>query len=257
MIALWNTLFYDPIYNTLVFFIDVIPGGMVALAVILLTVLIKFILSPLTRKAIVSQVRLKTLQPELKRINELYKDNKEEKAKKTFELYKERKINPFSGCLPILIQIPIIFGLYYVFLRGLDFSPDTLYSFISIPTDVSFQFLGLGDIREKSIIWALLAGASQFLHTYHSVSMKSSKEDVKDRSVQGKPSFQEQLGETMKVQMKYILPLFIAVVAYQISAAIAIYWTVSNLFALAQEYSIRKKTEKTKDIEVELISPTS
>jgi len=232
MLFLWNTLFYDPLYNALVFLISVIPWHDVGFAVIILTLLVKLILFPLSKKSIISQVKMKKLEPELKKIKENFKD-KQEQAKRTMALYKDNKINPFAGFFLILIQIPIIFALYFVFFKGLSFDENILYSFIKVPTDINFNFLGLIDMHSKSLVLAILAGVSQYFQT--KLATQAFKPDNQDKS------FKNELMKSMHIQMKYVLPVFIGFVAYQISAAVALYWVVSNLFTIGQEIFVIKK----------------
>jgi len=159
---IWDALLYKPLINALAFLISNIPGGDVGLAVVILTILVKLILFPLSQKSIESQVAMTTLSPELNKIK-MSGASKEEQAKLTFELYKKHKTNPFSGCLLLLIQIPIIFALYYVFYKGINFDSGLLYSFIEVPEHMNMTFLGVLDIGGKSIFLAILAGISQYL----------------------------------------------------------------------------------------------
>lgn len=241
---MFKTIFYDPIYNALVFLIDKMPGGNVGLAIIVLTLVIKFILLPLHRKSIVSQIRLKQIEPEINAIKEKYTD-KQEQAKKTFELYKEKKISPLSGCLPILIQLPIIIALYRVFLNGFDLTADSLYSFVSLPETVNVFFLTF-DLQAKSIFLALLAGITQFFQI--SMAVK------RNPAVKNDGSMQATMSNTMNKQMKYVMPVFVAFISYQISAAIALYWAVNNIFTTIQEIVINNKMIKEKSVvEAEII----
>ncbi len=244
---MFTKIFYEPIYNALVFLIDIIPGGDIGFAIILLTLIIKFILLPLHRKAIVSQIRLKELEPKINEIKEKYTD-KQEQAAKTFELYKQEKISPLSGCLPILIQLPIIFALYKVFLNGFDFtSLENLYSFVSFPEVVNINFLGVFNLAEKSLFLALLAGITQYFQI--SLAVKRNPEVKKDGSMQAN------LSNMMNKQMKYFMPVFVAVISYQISGAIALYWSVNNIFTAVQEVVINNKMAKKREtITAEVIS---
>src|SRR3989344_4183669 len=114
---IWNAVLYHPLLNALAFLVSIIPGGDVGIAVIILTLFVKIILLPLSQKSIESQAEMNILAPELNKIKKSGV-SKEEQAKQTFELYKKHKVNPFSGCLLVLIQIPIIFALYFVFYKG-------------------------------------------------------------------------------------------------------------------------------------------
>ena len=139
---IWDTLLYEPLLNALAFLVSVVPGGDVGIAVILLTILVKVALFPLSQRSIESQAKMNLLTPELNKIKNSGA-SKEEQARLTFELYKKHKTNPFSGCLLILIQIPIIFALYYVFYKGINFENGILYSFIINIKNLNMDFFGM------------------------------------------------------------------------------------------------------------------
>lgn len=228
---LWNIALYKPLLNILAILISVIPGGDVGLAIILLTIFVKIALYPLSQKAIVGQAKMNALAPLINNIKNSGA-SKEEQAKQTFELYKKHNTNPFSGCLLIFIQIPIIFALYYVFLKGLSFDSGTLYSFVQVPAHINMSFLGLIDIHQKSLLLAILAGISQYLQAHFMPKPASSGD---------KASFQDSFAKSMQMQMKYVFPFLIAFIAYKVSGAIALYWITSNLFAVGQQIYANKK----------------
>jgi YidC/Oxa1 family membrane protein insertase len=240
MQALWNTIFYQPIYNALVFLIQHVTFGDVGFAIIILTIIVKFILFPLTKKSITSQILMKKLEPELKEIKKKY-PNKEEQAKKTFELYKKYKTNPFSGCLVVILQLPVIFALYYVFYKGLDLNSEILYSFVQVPSNLHTNFLGLVEMHDKSIVLGLLAGATQFIQGYYATLKPKKDNTIVVKEEQTKKTFQEEMAGSMQTNIKYILPIFVAFIAYKISAAVALYWIASNVFTIVQEWYIRRK----------------
>lgn len=242
MQVLWNTVFYEPIYNVLVFIINNITFGDVGFAIILVTIVVKLAIAPLTAKSIRSQVLMKKMEPEMKQIKKDF-PNKEEQAKKTFELYKKYGTNPFSGCLVVLIQLPIIFALYYVFYNGLSIKEDIIYSFIHVPTIMHTNFLGLVEMGSKSIFLGILAGVTQFIQAHLSSPAKPKKvEIVKEKEITNEPkTFQDQLSDSMQMNIRYILPLFVGFIAWKISAAVALYWIVSNIFTIIQEWYIRRQ----------------
>lgn len=230
MISFFRTIFYKPLYNFLIHLIGILPGGSVGLAIIIITFLVKLILLPFNIKTVVSQIQLKKVQPEIDAIKENVTD-KTEQARKTMELYKKYGVSPFSGCLPILIQIPVIISLYYVFFQGLTFDASLLYTSVSLPETVNSMFFG-ADLAGKSIGLALLAGVSQ----YFQIAI------VNKRTATPKGTgMQAQITKTMQFQMKYILPIFIIVIAYQISGAIALYWIVNNVITVIIELIVTKK----------------
>lgn len=242
MSLLWNTIFYQPIYNALLFIISNVTLGDVGFAIILLTLIVKFALYPLTKKSIRSQILMKKMEPELKLIKKNF-PNKEEQAKKTFELYKKNGTNPFSGCIVVLIQLPFIIALYYVIYKGLTVDTNVVYSFIKKPEFLNTNFLGLIEINSKSIVLAVLAGITQFIQGYLAYPVKPKVEIVTEAEINEKKSFQDELSGSMQTNIKYVLPVFIAVIAWQISAAIALYFVTSNIFTIVQEWQIRKTIE--------------
>ena len=232
---IWITVLYQPLLNALAFLVSIVPGGDVGIAVIILTLLVKIILFPLSQKSIESQAEMNILAPELKKIKESGA-SKEEQAKQTFDLYKKHNTNPFSGCLLVLVQIPIIFALYYVFYKGINFQSGLLYSFVHAPLHENMIFLGILDITKKSIVLAVLAGVSQYLQAHYMPKPATTASNGGSTS-----SFSESFAKSMQMQMKYIFPFVVAFIAYSISGAVALYWITSNLFMVAQQIYVRKE----------------
>ena len=242
---IWHTFFFDPIYNSLVFFIDVIGNGDVGLAIICTVILVKTVILPISLKAARTQLAMRDLEPKLAKIKEDYKDKREIQAAKTMELFKEAKVNPLSSIMLLFIQIPIVIALYFSVSSGGGIklpaiNTALLYSFIPNPEFVNMIFLGFMDITAKSLPLALLAGITQFIHT------KLSLPPQKEKDASAAPSFKDDFAHSMQLQMRYVMPILIFVVAYTISAAIALYFTISNLMAIGQEYVVRHKGLKVK-----------
>ncbi|MFA5840931.1 MAG: YidC/Oxa1 family membrane protein insertase [Candidatus Paceibacterota bacterium] len=230
---IWNTILYQPLLNALAFLVSIIPGGDVGLAVIVLTILVKIILFPLSQKSIESQAEMNILTPEINKIK-TSGASKEEQARLTFELYKKHNTNPFSGCLLVLIQIPVIFALYYVFLKGIKFDGGLLYSFVHVPAHVNMLFLGFLDITQKSLVLAILAGVSQYLQAHFMPKAPTPTPGATS-------SFADSFSKSMSMQMKYIFPFVIAFIAYSISGAVALYWITSNLFMVGQQIYVKRE----------------
>lgn len=236
---IWHNVFFDPIYNALVYLITVVPGGDVGLAIVALTILVKFILIPLSLKAAYTQHAMRRIEPELTKLKEKYKKNREKLARATMALYKEAKINPFASILLIFIQLPIIIALYLSVFRGggvpfPDINTDILYSFIIAPDALNMMFLGIVDIGGRSLVLAFLAGGTQFIHGLLSLPKP------KPKSGSG-PNLKEDLMRSMNINMRYMMPILIFFVAYTISASIALYFFVSNIMSIAQEFIVRSK----------------
>jgi YidC/Oxa1 family membrane protein insertase len=220
--TLWNTIVFGPLSQLLGWLVSFIPGHDLGLAVIALTILIKIVLFPLTYKSLKSQIELKKVQPEMEEIKKNFPDDKEAQARETFALYKKHGINPFSGCLPILVQLPILFGLYYVVI---DFIGKN-------SLDISTIFLGITDIKNPSVILALVAGVTQFIQMYFSPSMQQAAATPGDTKA-GFMQFQ------MKI-MIYVLPIFVTIIALKFSGIIALYWITSNIVTIFQELIIKR-----------------
>lgn len=228
MKTIWENLIYEPIYNALIFIAQNVTVQDVGLAVVLVTILIRLILMPLSKKMIVSQYKMRALEPKM---NEIKAKGlpKDVEAKETFALYKNEKINPFSGCLYLLIQLPILIALYFVFMRGVV-QPEHLYSFLSTE-NLRSTFLGLIDITEPYLPLAILAGVTQALQAFL---------QPKPQVTGSAESFQHQFTKSLSVQTRYILPIIVIFIATKLAAAVSLYWVIANLFSIGQELYFKK-----------------
>jgi YidC/Oxa1 family membrane protein insertase len=233
MSGLFHAYIFVPIYNLLVYLIGVVPGGDIGVAVILATLIVKILLLPLSLSAARTQKAMKDIEPQLKEVRERYKDDKEQQAKEMFALYKKHQIRPFSSFLSLFIQLPIIFGLYFVFAKSLlpAIDPALLYSFVHVPLVVSEQFLGLIAILGHSFILAGIAALTQFIQAWYAIPVPPASAEVG-----GSPG--EDLARAMTMQARYVLPFLIGFIAFN-SGALALYLITSNVVALAQEFGVR------------------
>ncbi len=241
MIAFYYTAIHDPLYNGLIGIFNLLPWADAGVAIIILTVVVRLILYPLSKKAVLTQVRMQEISPALAVIKEKYKNNSQEQAKKTLELYREQGVNPFSGVFVLLIQLPIIFALYKIFLDAGFPNVDSsiLYSFVRAPENINTVFLSLINLTEKSAVLALLAAIS----TYFQLKLAIPKSLVKPKDSQ---SFGDNLAYNMQTQMKYFFPVIVFFISYTISGVIALYWLTSNLFTIGQEIYVRRKIKSIK-----------
>ena len=233
--TLWTLLCYQPLYNALLVCISIIPGGDVGLAVILLTVLVKLVLFPLTQKSINAQLKMKGIETQVNEIKQNVTDKKEQ-SKQIFALYKENNVNPFSSCLLVFIQMPIIIALYMVFIHGFDSMPVAPYSFVHAPAVFNLSFFGLFDLAKKNIYLAVIAGITQFFQGYLAQGRQSKPTGT---------DMQSEFARSMQTQMVYVLPLMIVFIAYKVSAAVALYWITSNIFTIGQELYTRRQIAKS------------
>lgn len=237
--SLFHSFIFQPFYNGFIFLLGKLPFADAGVVIVIFTILVKLVLLPLSIKASKSQIELKSIEKDLLKIKEKYKDNKEEQTLQTIALYKEKNINPFSGIFILLIQFPIIIGIYQVFLKsGLpQINMNWLYSFVSAPNSINMVFLSLVNISQKSIILALIAG----LTTYLQIHLANSNQQPN----QGSQSMQQDIAKAMAFQMKYVFPIIVIFISYSISGALALYWITSNLFSIGQEMYIKKKYHQT------------
>jgi YidC/Oxa1 family membrane protein insertase len=234
---LYNNFIFDPLYNGLIYLFDVIPWIDAGIAVIIFTIIIRLILFPLSKKSIVTQVRMKEIEPELNRLKKEVPD-KQKQALAVMALYKEKGVNPFSSFFFLFLQLPIIYTLYSIFIRsGLPaVKTEILYHFVSSP-HINMTFLGLIDVSQKSVILSLVAAIAQFLQLHYSIASKSTP-------TQGDGKSMADAAQNMTKNMKYIFPIMIFFISYKISAIVSIYWAVSSLFTLGQELVVRRHLRK-------------
>ena len=230
---------YQPIYNILALLVDAVPGADVGLAIVILTIIIRLILFPLSLAAIKSQIAMRRIDPELKEIREKYKDNKEELGRRTVALFKDNNINPLAGVLLLLIQLPLVLGLYYVVrseAKQISFDPSVLYGFVQAPAHASLLFLGEFDLAGKSLLLAAAVVLSQFIYARLLAPAKKKK----SLSQTNARSFQEDFTDSLQLQMQYVFPVIFGIIAYIATAAVALYFVTSNVFSIVQELVIQK-----------------
>ncbi len=233
---LFNEILYQPLFNGLIFLYNIIPWHDFGIAIILLTIIIRLILYPLNQKAIRSQKALAILQPQIKEIQTKFKEDRAKQSQALMELYKTNGINPASGCLPLLVQLPILFALYQVFWNGLKpESLNNIYSFISRPEAINPWFLGFIDLSKAFWPLAVLAG----ILTYIQSKMMTGKQPS------GAPQSSD-FASLMSKQMLYFMPLLTVFITWKLPAGLTLYWVVVTLFGIGQQYLVMKKNGESK-----------
>jgi len=230
-LTLYREFLYRPFFNALVYLTALIPGHDIGIAIVILTILVRVLLFPLTHRSLLTQIKMKALEPEINRIKAETKNKSDEGAKKIMELYREHGVSPLMGCLTLFIQLPILIALYQVFWHGISLSGTEFYSFVSLPSFVNSMFLGLIDMGKPSLILAFLAAASQFLQ------MKLAFPEIPKRG----EGFKEEMSRAMAIQSKFVFPLIIFYISTRFPAALALYWTVTNVFATVHESLVRMR----------------
>lgn len=242
IINAFNLILYQPLFNGLVLLYQYLPGQDFGIAVIVLTCLIRLILYPLVAQSIKAQKALSELQPKIQEIQQKYKTDREKQVREMIELYKKEKINPFSSFLPLLIQLPILIALFWVFMAfkdGLDPTKLTiLYPFVSAPNlQEEPTLLGLINLTQPSLILAVLAGICQFFQT----KMITSHQKIDGGQVPKKQDQMAQFSNLMEKQMLYFFPVFMVFILLRLPAAIGLYWILTSLFSIGQQHIIFKK----------------
>lgn len=237
----FSTIVTTPLYNGMVLLMGALPWADLGVVIILFTCIIRLVLFPLAQKSVKTQIVMQEIQPKLDAIKEQFKGDPQQQAARTMAAYKENGLNPFASILFMFIQIPIIFGLYFMFLHAGFPSIDSnfLYSFVHVPAGVDTMFLGFIDMTVKSLPIAILAGVFQFIQAQLMKMPKPKQDD--------KPSFGKEFTKSLNFQMKYVFPLIIIFVAAALPASIALYWATSNVFSIVQELYVRKHLKKQGD----------
>jgi len=239
LVSAFDIVLYKPLFNFLVLLYNFIPGNDFGIAIIILTLIIKVALYPLSLKSVESQRVMQKFQPKIQEIQKKYKDDKERQAKEMMDLYKTEKINPFGGLFLAFIQLPILIALYRVFWNGLK--PEqliNLYGFVVNPGHINALFLGIADLSKSNIVLAILAGITQFFQT----KMLLPKKDANQSS-----STSADFSKIMQNQMTYFMPVFTVIILLGLPSALGLYWTASGIFSIIQQYLIIKK-DKQKDL---------
>lgn len=242
---IFNTVFFQPIFNLLVFFHNSLPGQSIGLAIILLTVVVKLVLWPLSVKALRSQKALQDLQPKMEELKKKYpgKENQDTLAKEMMALYSREKVSPMSSCLPMLVQLPVFIAIYQSMARGLKSEGfEKLYPFIANPGTVDPTFLSF--INLSAAFWplAILAGITQFFQAKMMISKQQPKvEGSKDESTMA----------IMNKQMLYMMPALTVFICWSMPSGLTLYWLVMNILTIWQQYYFMRDTKKLRSLEAE------
>jgi len=242
IIQFFYIILYKPLFNVLILLYYYIHDF--GLAVMILTILIKILTHPLTVQGFKSQKRMAELQPKIKAIQSQYGSDVQKQNQLLMELYRKEGFNPFSGCLPLLVQIPVLIALYQVFLRVLSKeSLDYLfYNFVPHIAIVQPSFLWVLNMSNKIFVLALalLAGATQFWQAKISANPAMPNTAKKGQG--------PEISTLLQKQMLYIFPGLAVLVVWRFGAVIGIYWVTSSLFSILEQIIINRKYGKNNRI---------
>ena len=240
----YQELLFRPLFNLLVIITDLVPGHGVGISILIVTIIVRLILIPPSlhqaKQMQKNQTKMAALKKDLKKIQKQHANDQTKKAEATMQLYKEAGINPASGCLPLLIQLPILIALYRVFLIGIG--PDTfqyLYSIVPTPTNINLSFLTI-NLAQSSLLLAVLAGLSQF------ILMKA----VSPATPTASPNDDESAAmmASMQKNMAYIFPVMTVFISMKLPAALALYWVATTVFGIVQQYIFKKRLNITSSV---------
>jgi YidC/Oxa1 family membrane protein insertase len=231
MIEFIKVLLYYPFLNLLTFFVWLVPGHHVAWGIILLTLTVRFALYLPTKKQAESQRKTMELAPLLQELKEEYGTDRQGLAIAQMELYKKNGINPFSSCLTALVQIPILFILYYAILHGIDGNSPHLYSWLPRPESVQTVLFGIDLLKpDKAYILPAIAAILQFWQMRLTLAkVKPSKSGEIDPMIASQRT------------MVYIFPLLTLFIAGSFPAGVALYWIVSTAFSVVQQLLVNRQ----------------
>lgn len=227
--TLFHAILYRPFFNALIFLYQTIAFHDLGIAIVFLTVIIRFVLFPLFYKGLKNQTLLMKIQPHIQEIQKNHKKDKAKQAQALMDLYKAHNVNPFSGIFITLIQLPILIAVYAVFRSGLaTLSPADIYPFIAAPAAFNAVSLGLLDLTKTNILVALLAAVVQGAQAILAQSRKVI-------GAQGK----NPMASTGKF-MIVVGPLMTVWILSYVPSAIGVYWLTTSIFSAVQQYYVNK-----------------
>jgi len=230
MLYLFNTFVYYPIVNILVLLYNTVAFGDFGVAIIMLTVIVRVCLFPMSYKMICQQAIMQKIRPEMLEIQKKYKENKEKQAMLLMECYKKHKINPFYTFLVLLIQLPILWALFMIFTNGFNGQiAHILYPFISYPGAFNPISFGIINLNERNILFIVLTAICQF------IQIKLSIPALKKQKINEPKTFMPS-GNTMGI----MLALLAVIVLWELPAAVAVYWLTTTLFSIGEQFICNK-----------------
>jgi YidC/Oxa1 family membrane protein insertase len=240
---MFNLLLVQPLLNLLILIYSALPGHDFGIAIILITVLVRLVIWPFQSQTLRNQKAFNAIQPEVKKIQAKYKNDPQKMNAMMMELYKEKEVNPFSSCLPSLIQLPIMIALFYALIKFKDpnyinmtnqaqgLMHDLYLSVKTLPfvqnalaQPFSTTLLGIVDLAKPNYVLAVIAGAVQFIQT----KMLTLKK--------------EEGGQAAAMNsMLYLFPVLTIMIGITFPAALPLYWIVTTLMAILQQWLVMRE----------------
>ncbi len=278
---MFDTIIVKPIFNALMLLYSIIPGGDFGVAIILFTIFIRILIYPLVRKQLHQTKLMRKLQPELAKIKKAANGNRQLEATMQMELYKKNGVSPFQSIFVLLIQLPIFIGLYHVIqvitlhrdeVVKLAYGPiqqlEPIKKIIENPDNFNHTMLGFIDLTKTAfsngqinvvlLVLALISAVTQYIMSKQTLpsSDKPKKRfrDIMKEAAEGKQSDAQEMSAAMMTNMVKIMPIMMFFIMVNLPGALALYYTVSNLVATAQQhYLLNKDTEEMDELADEII----
>jgi YidC/Oxa1 family membrane protein insertase len=242
----YATFITRPFLNFLVLLGSVLPGHDLGLAIILLTLAVKIILFIPTQHSLEGQKKMQLLQPQIEALRKKHADDAVKMNQEIMKLWKENKINPFQSCLPLLLQFPVLIGLYHVIrdTHDLALSEHLLYAPLrDIDWTFDTRFLGLDLTATYALLFSPLLVVLQFIQMWLTFYIADKKKAKKIDDAVHQPDNPQDMQQKI---MLYALPLMIGFFAWQVPSAVSVYWGVSTLFAIGQQLIVNREHLKVK-----------
>lgn len=245
ILGLYHVIFYQPIFNALIFIYNILPGHDLAVAILVLTLVVRLVLWPLSRRMVESQIAMQELQPKIAALKSKY-PKKEDLAAATMRLYKEEKVNPASSCLPLLIQLPFIIALFSALHSGIDSSSlGDLYLFIHNPGTLNtVSLFGLLDVHKPNILLSVLLGAAQFWQGH----MLLRKRPKVEKGAEGAKD--EDFAVMVNQQMAYIMPIVFVFITYNWPAGATLYLLATTVLSALQQLQVKRRVAAKRTLAV-------
>lgn len=239
VVKAFRTFITRPFLNFLIFTASFLPDRNLGIAIIVLTLLVKLLLFFPTQHAMEGQRKMQLLQPQLAVLQKQYATDKKRLQEETMKLWKEHKVNPLQSCLPMLIQFPILIGLFYAIQDGahLALSRHLLYPiYQDLPWTFGVRFLWFDLTRPDWYVFPVLLVLLQYLQMRLSFehARKKSEKEGKAQTMSKDQAMQQKM-------MLYALPIMVGVFAFQFPAAVSLYWGISTLCAIGQQMIVNRE----------------
>lgn len=228
---LYTEVLYRPLFNGLMAAYVFLPGHDLGVAIIVLTAIVRLMLHPVIARQYRSQRALTDLQPAVEKIRAAVKE-KQEQARQLMALYKREGVHPASGCLPVLIQLPILFAIYRVLAVGLHVEAlSSLYPWIPRPTELQTLAFGVLDLSKPNMILAVVAGISQYIQARIMLPPK------RPAATTGAPD----MLSMMSTQSLYVMPVITVVFALGLPAGLSLYWAATTILGILQNALLKRR----------------